>query len=282
MYSSAAQKPTVDSIALSRNTSLKQLYYGKPSNQYMSSSTVSSCITTNLQTINSSNSCNNDAENLTVSYPCKSQSKNPCNSNINISSSLEVNEIHLNIVTDPRTSKDFDSKCLNINIHRKNFNFDNFDKKFPEITLSVDKSDNTFNISIANNSKSIKKCPKKRKKYFISRLANLFAHRSTANYLHDKHPHIQSPRFCIEEKYNLNNGAINLSNDDLFITLNNIKPTNLNGGKINLSTIQLAGCAQKEIEREKFINEIHSFNETNEIVDELDDYMNEIKTREKI
>jgi hypothetical protein len=249
LHSASAQKSTVESLALPRNTSLKTSHrmFNQPTSL-------------NLSNLSTNNRC--PEESLIVSYPCLSNA----NSSININTDAEFEEIHLNIFTGSKYDGTAQNKCLNIDIHRKDLDVNKSSLKF-----CVEKCNSTLNISIGSHSMIIKK-RKKRKMIILQRIIYLFSHKKK------DHENFYSPEICVKEKYNLNNGGVNISNDDLYIAINSAKTKHCDLGKIDDNIAQ-----QNEVimNSERFFNDVHVFYENNHS-NELDDYMNEIKSREKV
>lgn len=285
-FSSSTQKQSIDTIATSRNTSLKQYKLNK-------SFTESTAKAPSFLIVGSSALRFCDRNDTTNCHACLTHEVT--NSNINILSDCNINEIHLNIFppsatyvkeaqTKPQcgyTSSQVDETprggYLNIDVREK-VNPKTINAKEPiegkprRLSLghlshiSLKRCDSILHISIGNSSKITKR--HKRKTWFLARLWKFPLKKKSPSRRTD----FFSPQINNDGIYRLSNGSLNIINDELMISINS------RSQNVPCTSSDVRGQNLKLIEREDFSESFTSNDESG--ANELDCYMNEIKRRE--
>lgn len=286
-YSSSTQKQSIDTIATSRNTSLKQYKLSKTfcENSVKSPPLIGMGSGVRFPDVNDSTNC----------HACLSTK---VNSKINILSDCNINEIHLNIfppsatyVKETKNSYTHSSQAdeipcsyLNIDVHeKKNLktisraeSIDERRKMSPgEYShISIKRCDSLLHISIGNSSKITKR--HKRNSWLF---ANLWKFpRKTKSLNHKKGFFSPLSQLSKSGTYRLSDRSLNVVNEDLMISINKRKL-----GEHRTSdnfTAYNDGHQPQLIEREICGNFLKSNDDVEHGANELDCYMNEIKRRE--
>lgn len=292
-YSSSTQKQSIDTIATTRNTSLKQYKLNKSFNDNAAKSP-------SFLVLGSSTLRFPEGSDKTNCQACLSSKVT--NSEINILSDCNINEIHLNIfppsaayVKDPQSAQinkrqvnETPQNYLNIDVHDKP-NLRTINDKDPyEVRrktslgyfshISLKRCDSILHISIGNSSKITKR--HKRKSWILAKLWKLSHKKKSAS----KRQSFLSPQLNKDDIFRLSDRSLNIVNDELMITINN-RVHNVNNTCSSSDNFNSYSDAQqrqlKVIDRdfaENFIAD--NVDMDNDGANELDCYMNEIKRRE--
>lgn len=284
-FSSSTQKQSIDTIATSRNTSLKQYRLNKSFND-------SAAKSPSFPAPGSSAVRFPDGNETTNCHACLSTAVT--NSKINIMSDCNINEIHLNIfppsatyVKEPQGAylnnnqgeeKAFGKSFLNIDVHEKTNKRSINGKETVEAKrrmssgcfshISLNRCDSILHISIGNSSKITKR--HKRNSWLLSKIWKL-AHKGKSP---NQPKCFFSPQIYKDGTFRLSNGSLNLVNDELMISINNHHG-------YNLSTSILRDGQQRQLNNRDLPGDfLKSNDEIENGANELDCYMNEIKQRE--
>lgn len=290
-YSSATQKQSIDTIAASRNTSLKQ--YKLNSGKGFSDMSIKS------PSLGPNAACfGNGNEHACVSARVTS-------SNINIVSDCNINQIHLNIFPPSATytkepqstfavasgssqAEEISRGCLNIDVHEKvnaksGTESGELKRKMSSgyfSHISLKRNDSFLHISIGNSSKITKR--HKRNSWLFANLWKFSRKRKPSS-----HRNIFfSPQITKDGVYRLSNRSLNLVNDELMISINKRdygEPST--SADTSMPTNDGEGGYVKHlrlIERDLSGTFPYSYDdaELENGANELDCYMNEIKRRE--
>lgn len=282
-YSSSTQKQSIDTIATSRNTSLKKYKIAK------AFADGAACKVPSAHGVGSSNLRFLEGSDAKNCHSCLTAKVNK--SNINIFSGSNINEIHLNIFPPsvtyvkelihacPRTSQaEEKGGCLNIDVREK-LN----QKSISEATepteakrkvsqgyisqVSVKRCDSILHISIGNSSKITKR--HKRNPWMFANVWKLLRRKKT---LAQRKCSFGS-QFSGENVHRLSNRSLNVLNDDLIISINK---------RSYGDSLPFQGSMSHD-SYSKQIPPPGDFIGTGELengANELDCYMNEIKRRE--
>lgn len=284
-YSSATQKQSIDTIAASRNTSLKQYKFnGKGFNDI---SIKSPSLSPNV-------GCFSEANDHTFVLTRLTSSK------INIVSDCNINEIHLNIfppsavyTKEPQNTFATSSSsqpdgeiprgCLNIDVHetanQKNVAESGEQKRKMSLGyfshISLKRNDSFLHISIGNSSKITKR--HKRNSWLFANLWKFSRKRKAAS-----HRNIFfSPQITKDGVYRLSSRSLNLVNDELMISINKRNCGDPSTSADNFTPHNESGKHLRFIERDLSESSFpHSYDGLENGANELDCYMNEIKRRE--
>lgn len=291
MFSSASQKQSVDVITVSRNNynNIKQPSLVKPHVDKLISSNFLPAI-------------------VCIENPHSCLTSNLTNSKVNLSSQCTINEIHLNIfpptgATYCKASKDNvlcenieekSSQFLNVNIQQnKNVyrrksdgeskDVENQQKLLPSnVNVSFQRCDSILHISIGNSSKVMKR--NKNKFRFLSKL-RIFSRKRRAK---RQCQMFFTSQIANDNTYHIDDDSLNIINDDLMITINKGSQISEMAMKSTLiqssdSSVSSAGKEHKSTQSCDVNSNKNSLHYNFDKMDnELDDYMREIKRREKM
>lgn len=288
-YSSSTQKQSIDTIATSRNTSLKQYKLTKAFNENAIKSP-------SLIGMGSFAQRFPDGSDLTNCHACLSSKVT--NAKINIMSDCNINEIHLNIfppsatyVKDPKNGctnssqvDDLPQSYLSIDVHEKTNQKNIKDSEASDgkrkvslgsfSHISLKRCDSILHISIGNSSKITKR--HKRNSWLFANLWK-FAHKRKSL---SQRKGFFSPQLSNDGIYRLSDRSLNLMNDNLMISINKRNFSDSSPSD-NFTLHNDAFHNQNTLHNRDVSGNYRKNSDEVEIgANELDYYMSEIKRRE--